>query len=145
MLAAQERTAIIGKCPTPPPRMFDVESRGHPFSWYERKPIDWYQTFIKEIAASLVIDLTPGSGAMARACLEEGIQYIGVCRHQQHASWLQNILNRAAVERHTRLGTTLYEQDLVTCINEHFKELIDEMHDMDAAKSDSDNEEEEEE
>ena len=137
MLPAHEWTDIIGKCPNPPSRMFDFESRGHPFSWHERKPVEWYRQLIKETVASLVIDLTPASGAMA--------QYIGVCRHQQHASWLQNILNRAAVVSMTREGSALDQAELAKCIHEHFKELIKEMHDMDAAKSDSDYDEDEEE
>ena len=82
---------------------------------------------------------------MARACLEEGIQYIGVCRHQHHTSWLQNTLNRAAVVSMTREGSARYQAVLANCVREHFKELIEEMHDMDAAKSDSDYDEDEEE
>jgi len=94
------------------------------------------KTFLKEIAVALVIDLTPGSGAMARACLDEGIEYIGVCRSQGHSSWLVNVLNRASVESTVRQGTALYEQDLATCLQDHFKELIDELHAQDAAVSD---------
>jgi len=135
-----EREEIIGQSPVPPAGLFDVAGRGHPFSWYEKKPISWYKTFLIEIAAHLVIDLTPGSGAMARACLDEGIQYVGVCRSQQHSSWLENILNRASVESTVRQGTALYEQDLATCINDHFKELIDELHTQDAAVSDEEGE-----
>ena len=73
---------------------------------------------------------------MARACLDDGIQYIGVCRSQQHSSLLVNILNRASVESTVRQGTALYEQDLASCINDHFKELIDELHAQDGAVSD---------
>ena len=73
---------------------------------------------------------------MARACLDEGIEYIGVCRSQSHSSWLVNILNRASVESTVRQGTALYEQDLATCLQDHFKELIDELHAQDAAVSD---------
>ena len=131
-----EREEIIGQSPVPPAGLFDVAGRGHPFSWYEKKPISWYQTFLKEIAAKLVIDLTPGSGAMARACLDEGIQYVGICRSQQHSSWLVNILNRSAVESTVRSGTALYAQDATALINDHFKELIDELHAQDAAVSD---------
>ena len=83
-LLATERTDIIGQCPVPPAGLYEVCERGHPFAWHEKKPIDWYKTFLKEIAAGLVADLTPGSGALARACLDEGIQYIGVCCSQQH-------------------------------------------------------------
>ena len=135
-LCEQERAKIIGQSPVPPAGLFNVAERGHPFSWYEKKPISWYQTFLTEIAAKLVIDLTPGSGAMARACLDEGIQYVGICRSQQHCSWLVNILNRSAVESTVRHGTALYAQDATALINDHFKELIDELHTQDAAVSD---------
>ena len=86
LLPSQERSGIIGQSPSPPAGLFDVEGRGYPFSWHEKKPIGWYNTFLKEIAASLVIDVTPGSGGMARACLDAGIQYVGVCRTQQQCS-----------------------------------------------------------
>ena len=53
-----------------------------------------------------------------------------------------NILNRASVECAVRYGTTLYDQDLATCLAAHFKELIDELHARDAAVSDDDEEDE---
>ena len=70
---------------------------------------------------------------MARACLNEGIQYVGICRTDQHCSWLANILNRAAVECISRNGSPLFKQDLASCIHDHFQELIDELHQQDAA------------
>ena len=91
---------------------------------------------MEDISASLVIDLTPGSGALARACLEKGIQYVGITREQSHCSWLIHVLNRAAMECASRNGSTLYEQDLATCLQDHFKELIEEMNDQDASLSD---------
>ena len=136
LLPAKEREEIIGQSPSPPAGLFDVSERGHPFSWHEKKPISWWMTFLKEIAATMVIDLTPGSGALARACLDLGIQYVGVCRSEPHCSWLINILNRAAVESTVRQGTALYEQDLATCLKDHFAKLIDELHAQDAAVSD---------
>ena len=89
-----------------------------------------------DISAGLVIDLTPGSGALARACLEKGILYVGITQKPAHTSWLINVLNRAAVECASRNGSTLYEQDLATCLQDHFKELIEEMNDQDASLSD---------
>ena len=82
-----------------------------------------------------MIDLTPGSGACARACLEVGIQYVGICRTPEHASWLINVTNRAAVEMISRNGTALYEQDLAAVMTDHFKEMIEELHAQDAAMS----------
>ena len=79
---------------------------------------------------------------MARACLNEGIQYVGICRTERHCSWLANILDIAAVECISRNGSPLYQQDLATCINDHFREMIDDLHQQDAAVADeSDGEE----
>jgi hypothetical protein len=135
LLPANERAVIVGAAPCPVPGLFNVAERGHPFSWKEKKPIAWYVRFLSDISAGLVIDLTPGSGALARACLQSGIQYIGVCRKVEHASWLINVLNRAAVELITRNGTTLYESDLASVLKDHFKELIEELNAQDAAVS----------
>ena len=73
---------------------------------------------------------------MARACLNKGIEYVGICRTEEHCSWLTNILNKAAVECISRNGSPLYQQDLASCINAHFKELIQELHQQDAAVAD---------
>jgi len=87
-----------------------------------------------------VVDFSPGSGALARACLELGIKYVGICRTAEHCSWLINVTNRAAVEIATREGTTLYDQDLAKMLSTHFQELLDELHAQDAAKSDDEEE-----
>ena len=139
-MTASEREQIVGAAPSPVAGIFNVAERGHPFSWQEKKPIAWFERFMVDISAGLVIDLTPGSGALARACLEKGIQYIGITRDTAHCSWLINVLNRAAVECTTRNGSTLYEQDLATCLQDHFKEVVEELHDQDASLSDDDEE-----
>ena len=135
-MTASEREQIVGAAPSPVAGIFNVAERGHPFSWKENKPIAWFERFLVDISAGLVIDLTPGSGALARACLEKGILYVGITREPAHCSWLINVLNRAAVECTTRNGSTLSEQDLGTCLQDHFKELIEELHDQDASLSD---------
>ena len=63
---------------------------------------------------------------------------MGICRSVEHSSWLINVLNRAAVECTSRNGTALYEQDLATCLKDHVKELVEELHAQDAAMSDGD-------
>ena len=124
-------------CPSPAAGLFDVAARGHPFSWTERKPLSWYEIFLSEVCAALVVDYSPGSGALARACLNQGIQYVGICRTDRHCSWLTNILNKAAVKCISRNESPLYQQDLAICISTHFAELIDELHQQDAAVADS--------
>ena len=100
----------------------------------------WHTTFLKELAVGLVVDFTPGFGALSQVCLEFGIIFVGVCRSVQHSSWLANVLNRASVEIATRVGAALYGQDLATCLNDHVKELIDELVAKDAAESDVEDE-----
>ena len=73
---------------------------------------------------------------MARACLNQGVVYVGLCRTDEHCSWLTKILNKAAVECITRVGSPLHQQDLATSIKVHFKEVIDELHQQDAAVAD---------
>ena len=87
-----------------------------------------------EVHAALVVDYTPGSGTMARACLNKGIQYVGICRTEKHCSWLEG--DRATVECISREKSPLFQQDMASCINDHFKELIDELHQQDAAVAD---------
>ena len=135
-MSAEERELIVGASPSPAAGLFNVAERGNPFAWKEKKQISWLQRFLGDISAGLVIDLTPGSGALARACLEDEVQYIGITRKQTHASWLINVLNRSAVECTTRNGSALYAQDLATCLKDHSKELIEELHDQDASLSD---------
>ena len=132
-------------CPSPAAGTCDVEARGHPFSWTERKPLGWYLVFLAELCVGLVVDYSPGSGAMARACLDEGIAYVGICRSDEHCSWLTNILNKAAVECISRSGSPLYQQDLASCIDAHFKEVIQELHQQDAAVADEADDEDDEE
>ena len=128
-------------CPSPVAGIFDVELRGHPFSWTERKPLGWYEVFLREVRAGLVVDYSPGSGMMATACLNLGIQYVGICRTIEHCSWLTNIINLAAVEVVSRTRRSpLYQQDLSDRINVHFKELIQALHQQHAAVAESDEE-----
>ena len=132
-------------CPSPAAGIFDVEARGHPFSWTERKPLGWYEVFLAELRAALVVDYSPGSGAMARACLNKGVQYVGICRSDEHCSWLTNILNKAAVECISRSGSPLYRQDLASRIDAHFEEVIQEWHQQDTAVADKADDEDDEE
>ena len=89
--------------------------------------------FLAEVRAALVVDYSPGSGALARACLNQGIQYVGICRTELLFNWLTKILNKAALECISRSGSPLYQQDLASCIQAHFKGVIEELHQQDAA------------
>ena len=52
-----------------------------------------YTVLLKEWKVNNVIDLSPGSGTLARACMAQGWPYLGVCKNLAHSSWLQNVLD----------------------------------------------------
>ena len=72
-----------------------------------------------------VVDLTPGSGTLAVSCMEMYTQYVGFCSHQQHAAWLSNVIDRAALKTITTAGTVLYQEDLATHIQELFADALE--------------------
>ena len=80
-MTSDDRAKMISKdrCPSPAAGIFEVDARGHPISWTERKPLAWYEEFLPEVRAASVVDYSPGSGAMARACLNKSVQYVGIC------------------------------------------------------------------
>ena len=72
---------------------------------------------------------------MARACLNSGIQYAGICRTEEHCQGLANVLNRAAVESIVNEANHLHEPDLATSLKDQFMEIIDEVNAQDQAVS----------
>ena len=91
-------------------------------------------------SAGLVVDFTPGSGALARACFDSGIQYAGVCRTDEHALWLVKFLNRAAVASIVKPANHLHEPGLAKGLKDQFMEVIDEVNALDQAISEDERE-----
>ena len=121
--------------PSPSAGVYD-DTSGVPLFWQERKPELFYKILLQEWKVKNVIDLTPGSGTLARTCMTQGWQYLGLCWNAEQSSWLQNVLNRRALQIIATSGTALFEQELADMIKEHFKELLDELHDTDLAVDD---------
>ena len=67
-----------------------------------------------------VVDLSPGSGALAEACMKMGAQYFGVVFDRTHFQWLSNVVDRASLKHICAQGGVLYHADLAT----HLKELF---------------------
>ena len=53
-----------------------------------------FERFFQHLGATHVVDFTPGSGACAVAAVGAGIRYDGIAANQDHASWLDNIVDR---------------------------------------------------
>ena len=134
MIGKEDKQICNGgaEVPSPSAGIFDV-SGGSPMYWQEGKPEELFLLILREWKVQQVVDMSPGSGTLARACMKQGWLYTGLCRSNEHSSWLQNVLNRRAVQVIATSGTALFEQDLASCIKGHFKELLDELHEQDNA------------
>ena len=135
MISAADKARVLGvrvkgstpdqsEVPVPPPRIFDAD-RGMPLYWAERKPVQFWEDILWAIDAQQVIDLSPGSASVGRACLRAGIQYLALCRTESHQAWVSNILDREACELIVTNNTPLFEQDLATMLQKHFKEVLE--------------------
>lgn len=113
--------------------MFDP-SLGLPLFWNERKSFAVWKELLKDLHATCVFDLTPGSGQCARACMEAGIHYSCLTRDATHCSWLINVLDRLALGQICQTGAALFQQDLAQCVKEHFAETLDQLNEQDRAE-----------
>ena len=109
--------------PVPDREIFDADA-GMPLYWAERKPVAFWKHILWYLQANQVVDLSPGSGSVGRACLRSGIQYVACCHTDAHASWVGNILDREACEIVVTNGSPLFEQDLATMLKKHFQDVL---------------------
>ena len=77
------------------------------------------------------MDMTLGSGACVRRCMDLGINYMCIVQSPEHASWLQNVLDRHALQNICKTGQPLFEQDLATCVKDHFQDVLDQLNEAD--------------
>ena len=69
-------------------------SKGIPLFWQEKKEVDLWVALFKDLGATHVFDITPGHGAAACASALLDITYEGVAMNEQHATWLDNVLDK---------------------------------------------------
>lgn len=130
-IKAEDKAKIVGSAlATPQGNIYD-STCGMPLFWAERKPVAFWGQLLTDLDIKCIIDLSPGSGSLARAALSSGVQYVGVVRSAEHSSWLQNVLDRCSLELMTKTGSPLFEQDLAQCIAEHFQDVLDQLHEAD--------------
>ena len=70
------------------------------------------------------MDVSPGSGSLAAACLESGVRYFGAVQSPVHMAWLKNFLDRKAIKFIAKSGSELYMEDLAPRIKELFDDLV---------------------
>ena len=78
-----------------------------------------------------VVDATAGSGQLARACLEHGVQYTGMAKNQTHAQILNKVLDRHALSLVGQKGSACYDADLAVLVKEHFHDVAEMLNQQD--------------
>ena len=114
--------AAARDAPLPNSKVND-STMGLPLFWQEREPKTLRAQLLKDLRGKAVFDATPGSGQLARACLELGVVYTGVAKNQQHLKFLISVLDRYAVALVGRTGSACYDADLAALAKEHFQDV----------------------
>lgn len=110
----------------PPEAWADKHGKLEPLFWQETKPISYWICMLTDFKIKAVFDMTPGSGALAEACLSLGLTYHGVCLNTKHMHWLATVVDRAACGLITHQGCSpLFQQDLATLLEKHFNDIVE--------------------
>ena len=109
----------------------------------EKKPAELWEVIVVMLDAKMVVDLSPGSGAVGRACLLQSAPCVAGCGSEAHRTWLGNALDREACELITRDKSPLFETDIAESSKTHFQGVLDHMEDMKRNTASDDNDEEE--
>ena len=93
--------------------------------WGETKSVAFWSQMLSELDIKGVVDLTPGSGALAEASMTLGCQYFGLVADPVHMGWLANVVDRASCRQIVKSGTYLYEESLAASLTEMFADVIE--------------------
>ena len=89
------------------------------------KSVPFWENWIKVWDLAVVVDLSPGSGALAAACMRSGVQYLGICASNAHVSWLTNQLTKTALQQISDAKSPLFLQDIAAQVREIFADFLD--------------------
>ena len=121
LMSPEEKQKIFKDEGSPLPSKWQKRGfRGVPLFWCETKSVTAWSRVLEETMTQAVVDLSPGSGALAEACMKMGAQYFGVVFDRTHFQWLSNVVDRASLKHICAQGGVLYHADLAT----HLKELF---------------------
>ena len=98
---------------------------GVPLFWRESKTIGLWQAVLELFNIKSIVDLTPGSGSLAVAAMSRGLKYTGFVQEAKHLSWLQNILDTAALRYIAKKGEVLYMEDVAELVAQHYQDLLE--------------------
>ena len=98
--------------------------------------MDFWIEMLVATNARCVVDLAAGSGVTARACLHQGIPWVGLCWNAPHAQWLSNVLDRWVVAEIVDQESVLFDRDMAKQLLEHFPDHIQHIEDVDGDEED---------
>ena len=135
-IALADKRIIGAPTPVPPSKVFDADL-GCPLCWQEVKSKDLWSAVLEATNADFVVDLGAGSGITARSCLALGIPWVGLCWKQVHAHWLNNVVDRWALEEIVQKKSPMHEQDSAKLVSAHFSDVLQQIKDRDKMAEDS--------
>lgn len=80
MITPETKAKIFSRTTTALPEKW-TKDRGtaEPLLWMETKPVSFWGSLLDDLNIKAVFDVSPGSGALAVACLGRGLLYHGLC------------------------------------------------------------------
>ena len=114
--------------------MKETKTRGHPFFLRETLDVEWFLALFRDAHATNISDVSPGSGAAACTAAILGISYEEIAMSAKHATWLDNIKDKAwvAIARMRELHTNAQgkadpeAKSVQDDVMDLFKDLIEE-------------------
>ena len=85
----------------------------------------FWTNWIRTWDLGVIVDLSPGSGALAAAAMKQSVQYVGICQSTAHQVWLANALNKIAVEMVADKKSPLFIPDIAESLKTTFADLFD--------------------
>ena len=124
-ISVEEKAKIFGKSGCLPDRWLKHIPAGCPLLWGETKSVTFWIQVLTEMNAKCVVDVTPGSGALAEAAMILGILYFGFVADAVHMAWLTNVIDRASCRQIVKSGTCLYQEDLAQSLKDMFGDIVE--------------------
>jgi hypothetical protein len=118
-----------------PKKWLDNVPVGVPMFWGETKSVATWHQLLEEVQAHAVVDLTPGSGVLASACMQRGTPYVALVANTHHLTWLTNVVDRNSCKYMCTTGNFLYQEDLATLLAELFADVVDPKEDTTAEEA----------
>ena len=92
-----------------------------PLFWNETKTAGLFEAILQNYGVFQVVDMSAGVN-LALASLRLSLKYAGLGMSPDHSNWLQNNIDRAAIQLIVDAKHSLYQQSLATLLTKFFPE-----------------------